>query len=360
MSWTGHRRAVRHTTTTRRVAAAAVALAALVGGCTSKGTVNERAAGTPSPDTTSTGPDGGGVFGRIPDVVRQVEPSVVTIFAGNGLGSGVVYSRDGLVVTNEHVVRGADGGRVEVAFADGQRVRGQVRASDGLTDLAIVAVDRQGLPPAQFRTELPRVGELAVALGSPLGFENSATAGIISGLNRSIPASGRQSQSLVDLIQTDAPISPGNSGGALVDAQGRVVGISEAYIPPQAGAVSLGFAIPAATAVDVVDQLRKNGRARYAFLGVQVAPLTPEIASQLGVDRADGVVVLEVVANGPTARAGIEPGDVIVKLGDTPTPTVGDFLGELRRRSPGDRVRLEVLRGGQTRTVEVTVTDRPG
>ncbi|HMA47249.1 MAG TPA: trypsin-like peptidase domain-containing protein [Frankiaceae bacterium] len=219
--------------------------------------------------------------------------------------------------------------------------------------MAIVTVDRQGLPPAQFRTDLPRVGELAVALGSPLGFENSATAGIISGLNRSIPASGRQSQSLVDLIQTDAPISPGNSGGALVDAQGRVVGISEAYIPPQAGAVSLGFAIPAATAVDVVDQLRRNGRARHAFLGVQVAPLTPEIASQLGVDRSDGVVVLEVVANGPAARAGLQPGDVITKLGDTPTPTVGDFLGELRRRAPGDRVRLEVLRGGQTRTVEV-------
>src|SRR5512135_645934 len=118
MPWTGHRRAVRHTTTARRVAAAAVALAALVGGCTSKGSADERAAGTPSPGTTSAGSDGGGVFGRIPDVVLQVEPSVVTIFAGNGLGSGVVYSRDGLVVTNEHVVRRADGGRVEAAFAD--------------------------------------------------------------------------------------------------------------------------------------------------------------------------------------------------------------------------------------------------
>lgn len=239
---------MRRTSTGRRVAAVAVALAALVGGCTSKSPETRPAAGAASSPASSpspgpvTGPDGG-IYSRIPDVVRQVEPSVVTIFVGGGLGSGVVYSRDSIVVTNEHVVREADGGRVEVAFADGQRVRGQVRAADRVTDLAIVAVDRKGVPPAQFRTELPRVGELAVVLGSPLGFENTATAGIISGLNRSIPGSGRQSQPLVDLIQTDAPISPGNSGGALVDAQGRVVGISEAYIPPQVGAVSLGFAI---------------------------------------------------------------------------------------------------------------------
>jgi serine protease DegQ len=147
----------------------------------------------------------------IPSIVRQLEPSIVTVYVGQGLGSGIVYKADGVIVTNQHVV--GDAKQVAIGFADGQRVPGQVLATDPVTDLAVVRVSRTGLPAARFETALPAVGELAIALGSPLGFANTATAGIISGLGRAIPAEGAQGQPLVDLIQTDAAISPGNSGG---------------------------------------------------------------------------------------------------------------------------------------------------
>jgi serine protease DegQ len=147
----------------------------------------------------------------IPSIVRKLEPSIVTVYVGQGLGSGIVYKADGVIVTNQHVV--GDAKQVAIGFADGQRVPGQVLATDPVTDLAVVRVSRTGLPAARFETALPAVGELAIALGSPLGFANTATAGIISGLGRAIPAEGAQGQPLVDLIQTDAAISPGNSGG---------------------------------------------------------------------------------------------------------------------------------------------------
>ena len=178
------------------------------------------------------------------DIVERVAPGVVTIRTSTGLGSGVVYQPD-VVMTNQHVV--AENTAMTIEFADGGKSAGTVLASDAVTDLAVVRTARKGLPPQQFRKELPRPGDGALAIGSPLGFQNSVTAGVISGLHREIPGSAAQSRALVDLIQTDAPISPGNSGGALLDTRGQVIGINDAYIPPEAGAVSLGFAIPSAT-----------------------------------------------------------------------------------------------------------------
>ena len=313
----------------------------------------------PAVEATDSAPsDPGATLAVVPDVAAQLQPSVVTILTADGSGSGVVYRDDGLIVTNEHVVRGAT--RVEVAFADGQRVPGTVQATDLVTDLALVEADRTGLPPADFDSDLPRVGELAVVIGSPLGFESSVTAGIISGLHRKIPGSAPQSQALIDLIQTDAPISPGNSGGALVDGDGNVVGISEAYIPPQAGAVSLGFAIPSATVIDVVEQLLEDGRAEHAFLGVEPAPITPQIAEQLGLSRTEGVIVAAVVPNGPAAAAGVQPGEVIAAVDGDPTGTPEDLLAALRARDPGDTLTL-TLRSpdGEEREVTVTLTERP-
>src|SRR6266568_1347840 len=208
-----------------RMAVAALALVAAAGGCT--GADRQPAAAAPAPRTAgNTSNQPAGAFGQIPTVVTKTQTSVVTIITSKGLGSGVVWSADGVIVTNEHVISGSK--RVEVAFADGRRVGGTVRAADAVTDLAVVQVARKGLPPATFQRQLPRVGDLAVAIGSPLGFENTVTAGIISGLHREIPGSAQQTQSLVDLVQTDAPISPGNSGGALVNARGEVIGINEA------------------------------------------------------------------------------------------------------------------------------------
>ncbi len=287
----------------RTVAVALACSVALLTGCTAADSATQAGStagtatpsGAPPASPARTAP--GGVVDQIPEIIRAVEPSVVTIFTQGGLGSGVIYREDGIIVTNEHVVRGAQ--QVQVAFADGRRVEGRVLAADVGTDLAVVRVERAGLPAATFQTKLPQVGDLALALGSPLGFEGTATAGIISGLSREIPGSAQQSTALVDLIQTDAPISPGNSGGALVSADREVIGINDAYIPPAAGAVAIGFAIPSATVVDVVEQLLTNGEVRSAFVGIQPGRITRRSLSSSGCRAPTGCWCS---TSSPTAR----------------------------------------------------------
>jgi serine protease DegQ len=335
-----------------RLALAAVALAGLAACESGEPAVVTR------PPTTDTAPPKGltGVLGSIPEIVRRVEPSVVAVLTDAGEGSGVVCDRAGKVVTNRHVVAGAT--RIELAFADGKRSGARVLASDAVTDLAVLDADRKSLPVVPFGDALPIVGELAVAIGNPLGFENTVTAGIVSGLQRSIPGSATQSQALVDLIQTDAAISPGNSGGALVSASGEVIGINVACIPPQARAVSIGFAIPAPTVREVVTELLRDGKATHAFFGVQPAPLTPEIRRRLDVEPDAGVVVLEVVAGGPAAKAGIIPGDVIVGIGDTSVDGVEALLGALRRGEPGHELEVKVVCADEERTISVRLGER--
>jgi len=303
------------------------------------------------------GIDRGDAFGRIPEIVRRIEPSVVAVLSAIGEGSGVVWRQDGLVVTNAHVVAGAES--VELAFADGKRSPARVLATDALTDLALLRSDRGDLPAATFAPDLPVVGELAIAIGNPLGFENTVTAGIISGLHREIPGAAAVAPALVDLIQTDAAISPGNSGGALVDGSGQVVGINVAHIPPEARAVSIGFAIPSPTVRDVVTQLLEHGSVRHAFIGIQSAPLTPEIARLLRVEADSGVLVIEVVPAGPADRAGMRPGDVIVSVDGDPVDSVEAFLGALRAHRPGDRVKVDAVREGKRLAFEVTLAERP-
>jgi serine protease DegQ len=341
-----------------RVAVAAL-LAAVLAGCS---LAQEQARSAPAPVTAATPKANASAqaaaAGDIPGIVRKVEPSVVTIQHDQGTGSGVVWSRDGVVVTNAHVV--GEVRDVQVAFFDGQRIDGRVRATDPDTDLAVVDVERDDLQPATFQKTLPVVGELAVAMGSPLGFQNTITAGIISGLHREIPGSAEQGiRSLVDLIQTDAAISPGNSGGALVNARGEVVGVNVAYIPPEQGAVAIGFAIPGATAVDVVGQLLRDGRATHSYLGIQPDQVTREVAAELGLERASGVVVLAAIDGGPAAGAGLRPGDVIVAMDGARIETVEDLFAELRQRKPGSQVRLTIIRDGRQQEVTVTLADRP-
>ena len=331
------------------------------------------AAGATSPEATTAGstapaddeaPSGGGSagFAAIPEIVRRVEPSVVAVLVqtelASGEGSGVIWDADGLIVTNNHVVEGAR--EVMVAFASGERLRARVVDTDALSDLAVLRVDRDGLPAARFAEELPQVGELAVAIGNPLGFESTVTAGIVSGLHRSIPAGGLQAQSLVDLIQTDAAISPGNSGGALVDGEGRVMGINVAYIPPEARAVSIGFAIPAATVVSAVEQLLESGEVSHSYLGIRgPTTLTPEIAEEFGLETDRGVLVAGVDAGTPAAEAGLEQGDIIVRAGGTRTDATGDLLGLLRRVPPGETLELVIVRDGEEMTVRAELAERP-
>jgi serine protease DegQ len=331
----------------------------LAAGCGSTRTVTRTVtASAPAADTTARAP-AGGTFEQIPRVVARVSPSIVTIFVqtaqGQGEGSGVIWGAGGTIVTNNHVVEGAS--RVEVVFASGTRLPAHVKATDPLYDLAVVTVDKGDLPEATFARTLPEVGELAIAIGSPLGFANTVTAGIVSSLHRSIP-SGGQAPGLVDLIQTDAPISPGNSGGALVNARGQVMGINVAYIPPQARAVSIGFAIPAETVVDDVRQLIAEGKAVHAFLGVKPTEATPEIAQQFGLSVSSGALVQEVVPGSAAAKAGLRQGDVIVAFGERPVQSVEDLLAALRLHKPGDRVTLTVVRNGKKVRVEVTLSGR--
>lgn len=338
----------------------AVALTGVLAGCSGE---DEPAATPQSPpdaveDEASTGDgDAAATFDRIPEVVDAVAPSVVAVATDTGEGSGVIVAADGVVVTNAHVV--GEASEVEVTLADATSLDAEVVATDRLTDLAVLRVDRDGLPAAELADALPEIGELALALGNPLGFENSVTAGIISGLGREFPGAAQQAPALVDLIQTDAPISPGNSGGALVDASGTVVGINVAYVPPSGGAVSIGFAIPAPTVSSAVDDLLEDGRVSHAFLGVRLQPVTPELDEQydLGADR--GALVLTVTEGGPADEEGIEAGDVVVAAGGDPVRTVEDLLGAIRRREPGDELTLSVVRGGDEREVTVRLAERP-
>ncbi|CAN5191625.1 hypothetical protein BH24ACT19_BH24ACT19_10210 [soil metagenome] len=319
------------------------------------------------------------VSGDIPEnepaaqVAAQVSPSVVQVNVqavqrtpfgtqeGQGVGSGVIYRRDGYLVTNNHVVAGAS--EVNIAFADGSTERGEVVGTDPSTDLAVVRVDRDDLPAAKFAENADLVpGQLAVAIGSPSGFASTVTAGVISGLNREVPAEltgGRQEESLVDLVQTDAPISPGNSGGALAGRSGEVVGINVAYLPPaETGAASIGFAIPSDTAISVADQLIEDGEATRPYLGVSLADLEPETAPQFALPVESGALVSQVVSGGPAEEAGIQTEDVIVGAGSTEIQDSGSLLGVLRDYRPGDSVDLTIVRNGEEQEITVELGER--
>ncbi|WP_232376604.1 S1C family serine protease [Amycolatopsis aidingensis] len=341
-----------------RLSFAAVSLccaAVTLVGCT--GEPGENAAGDPGTQQNTAPAQGEGIGASYANVVEQVAPSVVTVRTERGVGSGVVFRED-VVLTNRHVVAGRSS--VRIGFADGTESAGEVLATDRITDLAVIRTERAGLPVAKFRTELPRPGDRVLALGSPLGLQNTVTAGIVSGLHREVPGASSRTHALVDLIQTDAPISPGNSGGALVDVQGRVIGINEAYLPPESGAVSIGFAIPSATAQEVAKQLLADGTAEHPYLGVSLAQLTPSIREQLGVQVEQGALVQRVEEGGPAAKAGLRTGDVIVQFGDTKVAAVEDVLGALRGTEPGQQVTLTVARGSERQQIEVTVGTRSG
>jgi serine protease DegQ len=300
--------------------------------------------------TTTNGVD---PFAPVVNIVKQSQSSVVTVLTENGLGSGIIYSADGYIVTNNHVV--ASGSQYTVAFASGEQVPATLVGTDPQTDVAVLKVDKTGLPAATFEQNLPQVGQLAVAIGSPLGFENTVTVGIVSGLQRTIPGSAQESQALVDLIQTDAAISPGNSGGALVDANDQVIGMNVAYIPPTSSAVSIGFAIPATTVTSVADDLISGKQVQHAFLGIRYAALTNQIAQQYNINADHGLVVLEVQANSPAQTAGLKPGDVILTVDGKDMNQVEDLIAALHSHAPGDVIPIAIQRNNQPQTVQVTL-----
>lgn len=292
-------------------------------------------------------------------VAENVGPAVVSIKVVNGgrasrfnresAASGVILAPDGFVLTNHHVVERAR--KLELGLTDGRTLPAQVVGSDPHTDLAVVRVGDQGLPTAILGdSDALRVGQLVIAIGNPLGFQSTVATGVISALGRSLRSeSGRL---IENVIQTDVPLNPGNSGGPLVDSHGNVVGINTAMIYMAQG---ISFAVPVNTARWVVGELLTNGRVKRAYIGLagQVRPIGRRLQRQLELEHANGVEAVSVEKGGPADTAGLQAGDLIVKINGESIASVDDIHRMLSEHSPGARVEVSVLRQSRLRKVSI-------
>jgi serine protease Do len=261
---------------------------------------------------------------------------------GTGTGSGVIFASDGRVLTNEHVVRGSR--LVSVTLADGRRFQAGVEYADPSVDLAVLRIGAIGLPVAELNSRLLRVGQLVVAIGNPYGLAWTVTAGVVSALGRTLEAG--PSFKMTDLIQMDTPVNPGNSGGPLVDADGRVVGITSAVMPFARG---VGFAIPTATALSAVarlEEMREHQQHRLGIGGIP-AEIEPEVRRRTNLTQQRGLLVLEVVPNSPAARASLRVSDLIVDV-EGQSVTSGEALASMANQATG-QLRLSFLREGKLR-----------
>jgi serine protease DegQ len=270
------------------------------------------------------------------------------------LGSGVVVSRDGLILTNNHVIAGAD--QIAVVLQGSRQASAKVVGTDPDTDLAVIRADAQDLTPITYgNSDNVQVGDFVLAIGDPFGVGQTVTMGIIS-------ATGRNRvgiNPIENFIQTDAPINPGNSGGALVDSRGDLIGINSAIYSESGGSLGIGFAIPLSLAKPVLEQLMRTGRVSRGWLGVQVQDLTPDRARQLGLSVQAGALIAGVLGGGPAARAGIRPGDLVRAINGKPVADAAALLVEITALAPGQKAELAVVHGGQERTVTVTMAERP-
>ena len=311
-------------------------------------------------------PDPGLGASVIPDMADRVLPSVVRInvsgtvdLTGAGaLGSGVIYRSDGYIITNHHVIK--DAAAVEVLLADGDRFAAEIVGSDVLNDLAVLRIDRDGLPAIDLRppSEPLRVGETVVAIGSPFGLDATVTSGIISALNRDLRVPD-SSDVIPAVIQTDAAINPGNSGGALVDLKGRLVGINTAIVSRTGANEGVGFAVPVRQAVVSSDQLIEQGFVRYPLLGITGTDISAAVQAELGLASRRGAVVDSVQTGSGAEAAGMRVRDVIVAVDGVPLRSMSDLVAEVRRRAPGMTVSFDVRRRDEQLRLEVVLGERP-
>jgi Do/DeqQ family serine protease len=268
-----------------------------------------------------------------------------------GLGSGVIVRADGTVLTNHHVIDGAE--EIKVELKDNRIYDAKVIGSDPPSDLAVLKIDGKNLSALELGdSDQVRIGDVALAIGNPLGIGQTVTAGIISAKGRS---TGLSDGSFEDFLQTDAPINQGNSGGALVNTQGELVGINSQILSTSGGSIGIGFAVPSNMARSVLEQLSTTGTVRRGQLGVAIRPLTPEQATEMGLKEPNGGVVESVDPQGPAARAGIRPGDVIVALQGDPVTDGNTLRNRIASTPPGTPVKLTIVRGRQERQIEVTL-----
>ncbi|MEL0169205.1 MAG: trypsin-like peptidase domain-containing protein [Pseudomonadaceae bacterium] len=270
------------------------------------------------------------------------------------LGSAVILNPEGYLLTNNHVIAGAD--EILVALKDGREALATLIGTDPETDLAVLKIDLPNLPAITINTrDEQRIGDVVMAIGNPFGLGQTVTMGIIS-------ATGRNQLGLntyEDFIQTDAAINQGNSGGALVDAEGNLIGINTAIFSQAGAAQGIGFAIPVRLAVEVMQAIIQHGHVIRGWLGVEVQRMTPELAESFGLDVSQGIVVASLYRNGPAWNAGLLPGDVILKIDGEPATSGRQAMNQVARAKPGDSIRLDVLRNGEPASFSAEVGVRP-
>ncbi len=270
------------------------------------------------------------------------------------LGSGVIVSDEGYILTNNHVIEGATD--IQIALRDGRSVEAKLVGTDHDTDIAVLKIDMQGLPTITFgSSDALRVGDVVLAIGNPFGVGQTVTLGIAS-------ATGRDRvgiNTFENFIQTDAAINPGNSGGALVDAYGNLMGINTAIFSRSGGSQGIGFAIPVSIARDVMAQIIETGHMIRGWLGVEGQDITPQLAESFGLQGVRGVIIAGVQRNGPAARAGLRPGDILTHINGEPVTDTKTSTALIAAFAPGTEISLRILRGGQPLELKATVTERP-
>jgi serine protease DegQ len=270
------------------------------------------------------------------------------------LGSGVIVSPDGYILTNNHVIESAD--EIEVALADGRKVPARLVGTDPETDLAVVKVTLKELPSITLaRLDNAKVGDVVLAIGNPFGVGQTVTMGIVSALGRNHLGIN----TFENFIQTDAAINPGNSGGALVDTDGHLLGINTAIYSRSGGSLGIGFAIPVSTVKTVMEAIIRNGQVVRGWIGVEPQDITPELADSFGLQKSSGTIIAGVLKGGPADKAGVKPGDILLAVGGHPVTDTVAMLNLVAQLTPGEQVDLVVLRKSQETRLSVVVGRRP-
>ena len=292
-------------------------------------------------------------FGSMPD--REFERM--------GLGSGVIIDEDGYILTNEHVVSGST--EIKVKLADGREFDAEIKGSDKRSDLAVIKIDANNLPVARMgESDDLKIGQWVIAIGNPFGFaienpEPTVTVGVISALNRYLPALGMRDRSYDDLIQTDAAINPGNSGGPLVDLDGKIIGINTAIITTTGGYQGLGFAIPVKKAKRIINKLIKGEKILYGWLGVSIQDLNDDLRNYFGIKEREGVIVVKVFKDSPAQKAKIQEGDLILTFQDQAVKTTRELVRMVSSSEVGSSINLGILRDGKEVQARIKIGTRP-